>query len=395
MKKHLFFIILLNTIFIPVFAQDIATGNNQFSFDFYKHIMAGRQDNVFASPFSVSSAFAMVYAGASGETLDELSKTLYFSKEANFHEKFANLQQSLQQNLPKDLALEVANALWIKENYDFQPDYKNIMQKYYKAQLEPVNFDNPQEACDIINAWTSKKTNDKIKKIVSPSLITDLTRLILTNAIYFKAQWATAFDKKRTQKMDFEVSKGTWVGKDFMRAESSYQYAENNKMQMIEIPYSGGTTSMVVVLPQPSKNIADFEKEFTFENYKKWAKQMTQTNDIHLYLPTFKIENDFALNSNLEKMGIRKAFTQSAEFNKIIKGVPLCISQVLHKSFVEVKEEGTEAAAVTAIIMAETESAKQMPDITTFLANRPFIFLIKDKKTDSILFMGKVMNPNK
>ncbi len=390
----------------PAQTQDVATSVNKFSFDFYKTVLAKEKKNAFASAFSVSAAFAMVYAGAEGETLAEMSRTLYFQNTPDFHAKQAAFQENLQKSLPKGLALEVANALWIKKGFKFLPDYQDIMQKNYRAKLEPVNFDAPVEASAVINKWTSEKTHDKIKEIIKPEHIDDLTRLILTNAIYFKSSWAKSFDKQQTRSYPFALGAGktekasapreNWINADCMQTQGFFKYFENLQLQMLELPYTDNSASMVVILPTSKSNLENAEKEFTYENYEKWASAMQQ-QDVRVLLPKFKIESDFSLNGYLQDMGIKRAFERGqAEFDKIIEKVPLHIGLVLHKSFVEVNEEGTEAAAVTAIIMQATESAHhEQPMPKMFFANRPFLFLIKDNKTGAILFMGKVLNPNK
>jgi serpin B len=394
MKQIFFFIAYFSCL--ASFAQSPVSSNNQFTFDFYKKVLAtDKEGNIFASPFSISSAFAMVYAGTTGETQAEMSRVLGFSNTPNFHQQQASFQENLQKNLPKGLALEVANALWIKNGFNFLPAYQRIMENDYKASLTPVNFNNPKEASGIINAWTSKKTHEKIKEIVKPEHITDLTRLVLTNAIYFKSNWATAFDKKNTQPYPFMLGAGKTQNTPFMHKQEYMPYFENDDLQMIEIPYTDKRASLVVLLPKEKSNIETLEKNITLQDFEKWSKS-TYQQDVRLFLPTFKIESDFTLNDYLIEMGIKRAFQpRMAEFGGIIQDSPLHISQVLHKSFIEVNEEGTEAAAVTAIIMNTTESAHyEEPSYKTFFANRPFMFLIKDHATGAILFIGKVQKPS-
>ncbi len=391
--KHLTFLFAYFLV-LACPAQTPATSVNQFSFDFYKTVLASEKKNLFASPFSVSAAFAMVYAGAEKETLDEMSKTLYFNNTPDFHTQQATFQENLQKGLPKGLSLEVANALWIKQGYKFLPAYQDIMQNTYKAKLAALNYDNREEACATINQWTSEKTHEKIKEIVKPAHIHPLTRLILTNAIYFKSNWQKSFDKQNTRPHPFAVSAGKTENCDFMQKKDYFKYFENERLQMIELPYTDESASMFVVLPTPQNSLEDVEKEFTYVNYEKWINASHST-DVQVLLPKFKIESDLTLNGSLQDMGIKMAFKEgAAQFGKIMERTPLHIALVLHKSFVEVNEEGTEAAAVTAIIMQTTESSiKHEPMHKIFFANRPFLFLIKDHKTGAILFMGKVMNP--
>jgi serpin B len=375
-------------------AQDVVKGNNQFSFDFYQTVLAKERNNAFASPFSVSSAFAMLYAGAENETMQEISKALHFGSSSDFHTQQAKMQNDLQANLPVGMSLDVANALWLHKDATLLPAYSRIIEEQYKGKVALVNFGDATGTCKAINDWASLKTRDKIKEILAPQHINELTRLILTNAIYFKASWQKAFDKKDNQKMPFTTEAGIAQEHEFMHAKDYLNYYENEQMQMLEIPYTNKSASMLVFLPREGTKLEAFEKDITFQNYETWTQGMKNHHEVHVYLPKFKIESSFGLNEPLQKMGIKKAFTQGADFKKIMKDIPLFVSQVLHKSFVEVNEEGTEAAAVTAIIMQTTSSiGSERPSPKIFKANRPFVFAIKDNKTGAILFIGKVMKP--
>jgi serpin B len=374
--------------------ETIPSGINQFSFDFYKTVLAGKDKNLFASPYSISSAFAMLQAGASGATLEELNKTLHFVENQDFHAQYAQHQKALQDGLPPSLSLEIANALWIKKECAFAPEYYAMMQKYYKAKIEKLDFNNPKETCDIINQWTSEKTHGKIPSIIGEDLITDDLRLIITNAIYFKSAWKKSFNVEETVTRPFYKARKETLQAPFMHTSGNYAYYSNQHLQMIELPYTNDAVSMVVVLPKENKSLEKFEQMFTYKNYQSWLKQMVTKYGVQLYLPKFKIENNFTLIDDLQNMGIKKAFTTEAELNKIVEKIPLVVSNVLHKSFVEVNEKGTEAAAVTAITAVQISSKVQkLPEIIVFNANRPFIFLIKDNKTNTILFVGKVVTP--
>ncbi|TAE03662.1 MAG: serpin family protein, partial [Bacteroidetes bacterium] len=328
MKKiFLLSIIFLLVAFIPKDSHHVATNIqasvNRFSIDFYQAVLAGKDKNLFASPYSVSTAFAMMQAGASGVTLEELNKTLYFTQETDFHEKYAQHQKALQDKLPPTLSLEIANALWIKKECTFLPTYYDLMQKHYKAKIENLDFNNPKQTCDIINQWTSEKTHGKIPFIVSEDLITDDLRLIITNAIYFKSAWKKSFNVEDTEIRPFYTFRKDTLRVPFMHASGSYKYYSNQHLQMIELPYTNEAVSMLILLPKSAKKFEKVEQLFTHQNYESWAKQMTMKHNIQLYLPKFKIENNFNLNDNLQQMGIKKAFTVEAEFGKIIKKVPL------------------------------------------------------------------------
>lgn len=392
MKILLSFLACLWVLACP--AQDVVKGNNQFSFDFYQTTLAKVRDNAFASPFSVSSAFAMLYAGAENETMQEISKALHFGSSSDFHTHQAKMQNDLQANLPAGMSLDVANALWLHKDAGLLPAYSRIIEEQYKGKVALVNFGDAVGTCQTINTWASLKTRNKIKEILAPQHINNLTRLILTNAIYFKANWQKAFDKKDNQQMPFTTENGTAINTEFMHARQYFKYYENAQMQMAEIPYTDNSASMVVMLPREGTTLEAFEKEVTFQNYETWTQGLREHQEVYLYLPKFKIESSFSLNEDLKQMGIKKAFKQGADFKKIMKDIPLFVSQVLHKSFVEVNEEGTEAAAVTAIIMQTTSSMTfEKPNPKIFKANRPFVFAIKDNKTGAILFIGKVMKP--
>jgi serpin B len=375
--------------------EDATDSINRFTFDFYKHTLAGKNENSFASPYSVSSAFAMMYAGSDGETKNELSETFYFGKDSNFHEKFASHQNNLQANLPKGLALEVANAVWYKQGRKVLPAYQTLMKEHYRARIEGVDFTNPTKTCKIVNDWTNEKTHEKIQKIIAPEHITPDLHLILTNAIYFKSSWKKSFNKETTEDRNFQATPETTVKVPFMQDRASYKYFDNNMLQMIEMPYTDDASSMVVVLPRNNVSLETLEQELSYKNYQDWEKNM-RNRMVNLYLPKFKVEQSFLLNENLKKMGVKQSFSDNAEYPYIIDKTNLKISAVLHKSFVEVNEEGTEAAAVTAILAVPTStSVNRQPENIIFMADRPFIFFIKDNKTNTILFVGKIMNPAK
>jgi len=403
MKKFslIFTIIIFAIINISCYAQSIdtaiANNNNIFAFKLYNELKAEKPDqNLFFSPFSISTALAMTYAGARGETEKQISQTLCFSINQNtFHENFSSLINEIEKDTVGGTKLTIANSLWAQKDFKFLYSFFDLVEKHYDAILKNVDFRNYAErekARKELNSWVEQKTNDKIKELVKEKDIDEYTRLILVNAIYFKSTWEKAFDSTRTKKDElFNVSSNNTVKVDMMHNnEARVKYYENEEMQVVEIPYKNDSLSMVIFLPKKMDGINEFEKSLNNETYLKTLKSLLP-NDIDLYIPKFTTKFDFKLDSALKNMGMPIAFDASkADFSGMTGRKDLYISHVLHQAYINVNESGTEATAATAVIMNMT-SALMYPKV--FKADHSFIYLIKDNATGSILFMGKIMNP--
>lgn len=374
--------------------DSIVAGNNSFAFDLYRQL-ARDKGNLFFSPYSISSALAMTYAGARGETAKQMACVLHFSLAAErLHPAFSDLTGMFNAG-GKSYQLSVANALWGQVGYKFLPGFLDITNKHYGAGFKEVDYVKAREqARQTINKWVEAKTNDKIKNLIQPDDLSTLTRLVLTNAIYFKGKWEIQFKPEATKPMPFYISAKEKVDVPMMHQVAKFNYEENDQVQILEMPYTGGELSMVVLLPRPGYELAKLEGMLRPEVIRSWLSQLSMEK-VEVFLPRFKLEERFLLNEQLQNLGMIDAFDEKlADFSGMTPAPDLYISKAIHKAFVEVNEEGTEAAAATAVIMAAKVST--IPDKTfVFRADRPFVFLIRDLRSGSILFMGRLVDPAK
>jgi len=377
----------------PARTPDIARSINAFAADMYAQAR-GKEGNVFFSPYSISAALAMTYAGARGETADQMAKVLRFREDwrsdpGAVHDLYALLQRSLDgQGKPYELA--VANRLWGQKGFGFMPEFLDLLQRKYGAGLEEVDFrSNAEGARQTINNWVESKTAQKVKELIGPGVLGNReTLLVLTNAIYFKGAWQYPFDKQRTADGDFFVSAGQKVAVPMMRQTRRFRHADAGDLQVLEMDYKGDALSMVVLLPKKADGLAPLEQSLAQGKLDEYVLGL-KAAEVDLLLPRFKMEWKAELQEPLGKMGMPLAFS-GADFSGMTgrKG-DICISKVIHKAFVDVNEEGTEAAAATAVIMGRGMPAQPI----VFRADHPFIFLIRDKASGCILFLGRVANP--
>jgi serpin B len=374
---------------------DIIYENNSFAFELFKKI-DDNPKNVLFSPYSISSALAMTYAGAREETALQMSKTMHYSlSQQQLHEGFRNLNRDIQPGEDMESCeLHSANALWLQEKYGILDNYYKICQKYYGAAFHYTDFINqPEKSRANINKWVEDKTNEKIKDLIPKNAISDLTRMILTNAIYFYGKWATPFEKKHTEKADFYLSDGTTVLADFMNhPKKRFLYYEDSLFQILEMPYEGDKYAMSIFLPTTGKSLTSLDQLLQTDQLKQLQRKM-KAYQLEVLIPRFQFSYAISLEKTLSEMGMPIAFSNAADFSGMTGQKDLKIDKVIHKAFIEVNEEGTEAAAATAVIMVERST--YMPDKKVFNANRPFAFIIQDKESGSILFMGKVLDPTK
>ena len=369
----------------------VVDANNQFAFDLYAKYKS-KEGNLFFSPYSISSALAMTYEGAYGETAQEMARVFYFPQDAaqlrpGFAQEFNNI------NAPgKPYKLSTANALWAQQDYKFLDSYFTTIGNYYGGKVTNLDFIGDTENSRVtINKWVELQTNDKIKDLIPPGEIDTMTRLVLTNAIYFKGTWVWQFDKSATSEADFRVSPEKTVKAQMMAItgeKARFNYTETEELQIIELPYSGNEISMLVLLPK-ADTLDALETSLYRGTLDRLRAQMHETG-MKVYLPKFKFETKYFMKDDLAEMGMPTAFSGSADFSGMTGAQDLYISQVIHQAFVDVNEEGTEAAAATAVVM---KAMAIRTDI--FNADHPFIFLIQEKATGSILFMGRVTDPTK
>jgi len=285
--------------------------------------------------------------------------------------------------------ISVANSLWPQKDHPFLPEYIGLLKQDYGTSVTPLDYAGDTEAARrTINNWVEAKTNHKITDLIKRGVLDSTTRLVLANAIYFKGDWADQFDPKLTTDQPFHLATGKDVTCQLMTRKGNYPYAETPDLQVAELPYAGGDLSMMVLLPRTVGGLTALENEFTEAKLTEWTKAL-RTREILVSLPRFKLTCEFSLGKTLAAMGMPDAFTGKADFSGMDGTHSLAISEVVHKAYVDVNEEGTEAAAATGVIMRMTAIMRE----TVFRADHPFLFVIRDNHTGSILFLGRVMNP--
>ncbi|MBW3013092.1 serpin family protein [Candidatus Woesearchaeota archaeon] len=372
----------------PEKVAGVVDANNQFAFDLY-HKYKGQSGNIFYSPYSISTALAMTYEGAGGKTAEEMQNVFHFPDEETRRPAFARIYNEINKK-DKSYKLNTANALWAQEDFNFLPEYMGMIEQYYGGRATNLDFIGDAEGSrQTINNWVEEQTNDKIKDLIPERIINEMTRLVLTNAIYFKGTWVKQFDKKDTMDEDFYVNPETTVKVPMMRQtgeEAKFNYAETEDLQMLELPYDGEELSMLILLPK--EDLKAIDDSLTPEKISS-IRKMLHEQQINIYIPKFKFETKYMMKEDLEQMGMPTAFSMYADFSGMTGDDSLYIAQVIHQAFVEVNEEGTEAAAATAVIM-ELKAAMIERE---FRADHPFIFIIQQKDTGNILFMGRVNKP--
>jgi len=371
--------------------KGVVDANNQFAMDLYNN-WDSQKGNIFFSPYSISSALAMTYEGARGETATEMQNVLHIPIDQTTRtSEFSQINAQI--NDPnKPYLLTIANALWAQENYPFSQDYLSLIDKYYDGKATNLDFiSNPEGSRQTINQWVEDKTNDKIQNLIQKGLINSYTRLVLTNAIYFKANWTLQFDATLTQNKSFMSDNGNLII-PMMEQIDNFNYAESSDMQALELPYQGNDISMLVLLPKDS--ISSLESSLTLSKLNK-IRNALEMEKVDVSLPKFKIETDYSMSKDLSGMGMPTAFSaENADFSGMTGKQDLFISEVVHKAFINVTEQGTEAAAATAVIMGTSLSPSHYTPPKVFNADHTFIFVIQQKSTGNILFMGRVSNPS-
>jgi len=373
----------------------VAEGNNAFAVNLYGQLR--KQDgNLFFSPESISTAFAMAYAGARGTTSVQMANTLHFALPPDrLHPAMGTLLTSLNAAHP-GYQLHVADALWAEKDFTFLDDYLKLTSADYGAGFNRVDFKGaPESVRQTINQWVEQKTENKIKDLIPPRAISPATRLVLTNAIYFKGDWETKFDKAQTQDEDFHLSAAQNVKAPLMHSSAKFGYFKGDTFQALNIPYKSGELSMVVLLPNDVAGLPALEKSMTAANVNQWLSQLHVGPKVIVTLPKFKMTDQLELSNALGALGMAQAFQPgTADFSGMTGRRDFWISSAIHKAFIDVNEEGTEAAAATAIVMRSMAMAREQPPVI-FRADHPFLFLIRDNRSGSILFMGRVTDPTK
>jgi len=371
----------------------LVEANTAFALQLYGKLRS-TEGNLALSPYSISSALATTYAGARGDTARQMEQTLHFDpSNTGLHERFGRLDAALKAARGSN-ELSIANSLWPQAKYPFREEFLNLLKKDYGATVTPLNYEREAELARArINQWVDDKTRHKIAEIIGPGVLKELTRMVLVNAIYFKGTWATPFPESATQPDKFYAQPDTVLTVPFMHKGGQLRYAENDQLQLLALPYIGRQLEMVILLPRRRDGIGPLESSLTPASLAAWTSGM-RNQAVGVALPKFKMASGFSLAQALEGLGLTDAFDPSrADFSGMDgRAHWLYLSAVLHKAYVEVNEKGTEAAAATAVVVTE-RAVRIQERPREFRADHPFLFLIRDSTTGSILFIGRVVKP--
>lgn len=371
---------------------------NAFAIALY-HALPSADGNVFLSPYSISTALAMTYAGARGPTEAQMAKALRFSlPPSKLHPAFAALEARVREiQASGNVELRVANSIWPAKGYKFQHAFLSLLKRDYGALITTIDYRRPEAARSMINGWVEEKTSGKIPDLIPSGGLDPHTRMTLVDAIYFYGKWKRPFSPRATSIEPFHLSSRATTRAPLMRQTDTFGYAENATLQILELPYVGGEISMVVVLPKSVDGLAGLERRLTAANLDEWVGMLNEQK-VRVFLPKFKTTAMIELRSTLESMGMTDAFNPArADFSGMTGAAGssegLYVGAVYHKAFVDVKEEGTEAAAATGVTMMPTSMRVPVKPPPVFRADHPFLFFIRDKGTGTILFMGKIVDP--
>jgi serpin B len=372
--------------------RSAAGTSNAFAVELHKKLGTA-PGNLFYSPASISAALAMTAAGAEGQTRNEMLSVLHAdpAHEAAWLEGMGGLSHVLNAQ-GEGYQLQMANRLWGQQGYDFHRNYLDRLAREFNAPLGELNFvEAPEPSRVTINQWVSDQTNERIPELLPDGSISVLTRLVLTNAIYFKADWLFPFDKDRTQNAPFALADGDSAEVPLMNQTKRFGYFEDDMVQVLDMPYKSGGLSMTAVLPKQPGDFARVEQQLTADRVDAWTKALRRL-EVIVAFPKFKLEAAFNLNDVLTELGMPRAFSEQAEFGRMTSAEELKISAVIHKAFVEVDETGTEAAAATGVVV-EARAAVIPAEPKVFRADRPFLFFIRHQQSGAILFAGRVSDP--
>ncbi len=379
----------------PAVAAPAVAASNAFAGDLYGALRA-QEGNLFLSPASISIGLAMGEAGARGETEAEMARTLHLPPNTPaIHDAFGALVRLLKQR-ELNSELQTMNTLWSQKGFVFFDTYMRVVKDLYSAQAFEADFiGSANSARRLINNWTAEQTNDRIRNLLPAGLLDSYTRMVLVNTIYFKARWTTEFTKANTEDAPFHLTPDQTVQIPMMHQKGTYRYGENETMQLLEKTYAGGCIAMTILLPRAVDGLPALERQFSAEALQDWLSQSSESN-AEMALPCFRIESSFSLSDTLIALGMPLAFSTKADFSGISDDERgLYLSAVVHKAYIEVDEEGTEAASATGGVYACAISAPKMDPPKVFNADHPFLFVIRETRTGAIIFLGRVMNPAK
>lgn len=372
--------------------ERVAEGNRAFAVSLYREV-AGEPGNVFFSPFSISTALAMTYVGARGETAAQMQSTLHFPESPEYLPEVWGIWQSRVDQVGREgkVTLSVANSLWPDERYPFLDTYMATVRERFRSEVFPVNFAETEAARQQINTWVEDATEQLIKDLIQPGVLNALTRMVLVNAIYFKGTWQTTFGPEVTRPQPFHLADGSVIEVPTMVGKVPARYAALDGVQLLDLPYRGDQVSMLVVVPDTQERMADLERSLSVAVMDQWLGAVEPT-EVRVFLPKFTMTQHLALSKILQALGMVVPFDDKAANFAGMDGHEnyLYISDVVHQAFVAVDEAGTEAAAATAVIMQARSMPRPSPE---FRADRPFLFFIHERASGTILFAGRVMDP--
>ncbi len=372
-------------------SKQVISAGNRFGFDIFREIINKEEEdkNLMISPLSIEMALSMTYNGAGGDTKKAFEKVLHVDELplGDLNRSMLELREALTTVDPK-VTMEIANSIWYRNDFHAEEAFLDVNRKYFDAEVQALDFSDP-ESKDIINGWVDRKTHEKIPEIIDD--IDPSSVMFLINAIYFNGTWKYRFEKENTHPMDFHVTPDKTVQVDMMNRKGDFPFTNNDLFSAVELPYGRGNFSMVFLLPKPGKSVKDIAQQLTPENWEEWLNAFQTMNDLNIYVPKFTFDYQKKLNDALITLGLGIAFSGQADFSGINPDASLYISEVRHKTFIKVDEEGTEAAAVTSVEIRLTSAGPE----AAFILDRPFLFVIKEKYTNAILFIGRVTEPEK
>ncbi len=388
----LFILVILFSAFLQATDSPIPPAMNAFTANTYKRL-AGGDGNLILSPFNIATALSMLLSGARGQTAYEIQSVLHLHSDSAYDAALGSLVSDLDKaGNTGGNELHTANGLWVQRGLDIQAAFQRTLAEDFHASLTPLDFiTHPEAARSQINGWTEEHTKERIKNLLPPGSVDARTRLVLTSAIYFYGKWQNPFVTSRTQPAPFTSQTGAIMQTGFMNQTLHSGYTETDAAQILELPYAGTGIAFDVLLPKAPAGLPDLEKSLTVEKLTGWFGALANRN-VQVSLPKFRVEAEFSLSTTLSAMGMPTAFTHQADFSGIEPKRTLEVAGVFHKAFVDVSEQGTEAAAATGITMRPM-AARRPEQAVVFRADHPFIFLIRDTRTGIILFVGRLMEP--
>jgi serpin B len=374
--------------------ESLAESNNLFAIDLFSQVQS-HSENLIFSPYGIGSVLAMIYTGSGGITAREMSEVLYFPKQELIDPVEASLRKSLlATDTMEGTDFRLANAIWAQEDFSFLPSYLHKLDKYYDAQLTLMDFikqTNREENRKKINLWVEEHTNDRIRDLLQPGVLDADTRLVLTNAIYFNGSWMYPFDMKSTARSMFHVGKLESIETEYMHQTGNFPYYEDEEIQAIALPYKNSRMALLVILPGSIEGWRMVSRIITQERIKLVFSGLV-TREVHVALPKFRSAFQINLKQDLTGLGMGTAFTWQADLSGMTGEKNLFVDEVIHKAFIEVNEQGTEAAAATAAVIGLKSSLREEP--VRFTADHPFIYFLIDRQTDCIIFTGRLVKPS-